>query len=366
MKEERIYIVFFSLLRSGLWSKPIDAPESFPLSASEWEEVYSIAVEQTVEGIVFEAIERLNPNFLPPQKLWMKWLVRVTKIEQHNLYMNKCISKQVESFEKLNIYPVLLKGQALAAHYDAPLRRVSGDIDWYFYTEEEYNKANSWAEKYSKKVWYVPGQSMCYSYKGVDVDHHRKMIDIYNPFAKPFLKKLIRKEFGTGRSLNIEGVDCRVLSPLLNVVQVVTHVLKHLLSFGLGLRQLCDVVKLYSGYGKEIDGIYLKHIYAKLGIAKWVAVLHEALVTYLGMERDCLPYREEKKVVADWMMEDVLRAGNFGFFDKQYAGNAEQQIGGRKNTVLRVSKSLWRYGPYAPMESVFFPLTQLYTRFFKT
>ncbi|MBL1407278.1 nucleotidyltransferase domain-containing protein [Sphingobacterium faecale] len=357
---ERVYTVFFSLLQSGLWSKPIASTDKLPLSPAEWQSLYELSKAQTVEGLVFDAIEQLDVRLLPPTDLWMKWLVRVTKIEQHNRIMNQGLGEQIVIFERLGVEPVLLKGQGVAVHYNAPLRRTCGDIDWYFSTKEQYEKANDWVIQQGGDIKYVPGRSMCYHYKGLEIDHHSNLIDLYNPFVKPFLQKLIAVERAKDESIDIMGHICRTLSPLLNIIQVVSHVLKHLLSFGLGLRQLCDVARLYYVHRKEIEGTYLRDIYRQLGIERWVVLMHDLLVRYLGLERHFLPYPINGNEKADWMMEDILRAGNFGFFDKQYSD--EVRTGERKNAFLRVSRNLWKYGRYVPIESFFFPLVQVYTR----
>ncbi|MDR2284764.1 MAG: nucleotidyltransferase family protein [Sphingobacterium sp.] len=362
--KERIYTVFFNLLRSGLWSKPIEAVEQLPLSPVEWKQIYDMAVAQTVEGLVFDAVERLDATHLPPTDIWMKWLVRVTKIEQHNKLMNQCLAEQIHFFNHLEISPVLLKGQGVARHYEAPLRRSAGDIDWYFSTKEDYEKMNNWVIQKGGTVQYMPGRSMCYSYKGLEIDHHTNLIDLHNPFVKPFLKEFVTAEREHDQFIKVEGVACRVLSPVLNSVQVVSHVLKHLLSFGVGLRQLCDVARLYYVHFKDIQGYGLEKVYRRLGIGRWVVLLHDLLVRYLGLERRWLPYQDDRAVHADWMMEDVLQVGNFGFFDERYSDGQEAGTENRKNSVLRVGKNLLKYGRYAPMESVFFPLVQTYTRVF--
>ncbi|TDQ77999.1 nucleotidyltransferase domain-containing protein [Sphingobacterium yanglingense] len=356
---ERIYTVFFNLLRSGLWSRPVEASESFPLSSAEWKDIYDLALAQTVEGLVFSGIERLDMEHLPPTDIWMKWLVRVTKIEQHNKLMNQCLAEQIGVFNDLDVNPILLKGQGIAQQYEAPLRRLAGDIDWYFSTKEDYEKVNNWVIEKDVPVKYMPGRSMCYSYRGLEIDHHSNLIDLYNPFVKPFLSDFIATERVYDRFIKVDGADCRILSPVLNIVQVVSHVLKHLLSFGLGLRQLCDVARLYAVHCNAIQDRGLEQVYKRLGIGKWVVLLHDLLVRYLGLEPRFLPYQEGMAVNADWMMEDILRVGNFGFFDERYS---DAETGNRKNAFVRVSKNLLKYGRYAPMESVFFPLVQTYTR----
>ncbi|KAF5302659.1 hypothetical protein FQR65_LT19085 [Abscondita terminalis] len=71
---KQLQTVFFKLLRSGLWNTPIDENDSLLLSDEEWEALFVLCVNQTVEAIVFDALERLNPSFLPPKHILLKWV----------------------------------------------------------------------------------------------------------------------------------------------------------------------------------------------------------------------------------------------------------------------------------------------------
>ena len=69
-------------MRAGLWNKSIDAIDCFPMSKAEWDALFRISVQQTVEGIVFDGIQMLSSDLLPPRELHIKWLVRVEKLNK--------------------------------------------------------------------------------------------------------------------------------------------------------------------------------------------------------------------------------------------------------------------------------------------
>lgn len=69
MLEDKVAKAFFTLLRAGLWNKSIDAIDCFPMSKAEWEALFRISVQQTVEGIVFDGIQMLSSGLLPPREL---------------------------------------------------------------------------------------------------------------------------------------------------------------------------------------------------------------------------------------------------------------------------------------------------------
>ncbi|EEI93410.1 hypothetical protein HMPREF0765_0986 [Sphingobacterium spiritivorum ATCC 33300] len=360
MIKNKVTEVFFKLLRSGLWSTPVDQDNAFSLSNEEWEELFVLCVNQTVEAIVFDAFEHLNSSFLPPKEVLIKWVVRVEKTKQRNTVMNSVINEQLALFQKSGIQAILLKGQGLATLYDNPDSRTCGDIDWYFSNEEEYNMACQLVQNMQIEIYKTAGYSTCYVWKGIETDHHQRIFDIYNPFCRSYLKELENKESRNNIHVRAKDSTWTLPAPVLNILQVNSHILKHQLSFGIGLRQLCDAARLYYVHHHYLDGVYLKKVYTKVGIIRWIYLLHDILHRYIGLPKDYLPFDTSPKYPADWMMADMLRSGNFGFHDHKFQTDNDQQTF-RKSKTQRIAGNFFKYVQYAPIEAISFPLVQLYS-----
>lgn len=360
--ESRLKAVFFKLLRSGLWGRPLESELGLPLSAPEWEELYQQAISQTVEGIMFDAVNTLDNAFLPSRTLLYRWAVRVEKIEQHNRLLNHIVADQTALFQHLNLKPILLKGQGIMTCYNNPMRRIGGDIDWYFGGEEGYKEANRAVEMLGISLAYDSGQSACYTWKKGEIDHHQKLFDSYNPFLNRYLRKLENRHGTT--EIAIDGKSVSVLSPLLNMVQVNLHILKHLLSFGVGLRQLCDAARLYYHYRAVLDKQEIYRIYVRLGIISWIDCFHHVLTSFIGLSEDDLPFETKKNRSGNWMIDEIWQTGNFGFHDSRY-GKLDDPLTGRNQASRRVGANIYRYLKYAPMEAISFPIMQSYNRYFK-
>ena len=358
MLEDKVAKAFFTLLRAGLWNKSIDSIDCFPLSKADWDTLFRISVQQTVEGIVFDGIQMLSSDLLPPREMHIKWLVRVEKIEQRNRWMNDILAEQVAFFSKESIQPILLKGQGLAICYENPGRRVCGDIDWYFQTTDEFYKADRLLAKYGIVTEATAGYSSFYLWRDCEIDHHQKLFDIHNPFLSGYLQHLQQHEKNLSVIISIQKEEVVLPSPLLHMLQVNAHILKHLLSFGIGIRQLCDAARLYKTYHNEVEGTVLKTVYTKLKIIKWIELLHEVLVKYIGLPKENLPFPLERNQSADWMMEEIWKSGNFGFHDERYQ---QENSGKREGTKRRLWSSFIKYVPYAPMEALSFPLVHFYS-----
>lgn len=360
MLDTDVNSALLTLLRIGLWGKSENLT-NFPLSESLWLDIYNASSQHTIEGIVFDAIQHLPKEFHPPKAILLKWIVKVDLVERHNIHVAKVTNELITFFNKNNLFPTLLKGQALASCYINPLRRLSGDIDLYFHSKNEYNQATELLRERNVQVVDTPGFSNNYIWRGVVIEHHQRMFDIHNPLCYSYLDKLQKKPVSQEIYKNLPN-NLALPAPIVMQVQVNAHILKHLLSFGIGLRQLCDSARFAYKYHQYIDGQEMKTIYKNLGILKWVELLNDILVRHLGLPSNYLPFENEKNINADWMMEDILVTGNFGFHDTKNITENENKEIMRTNVKHTIWSNAKRYFKYAPMEVITFPFVQAYSK----
>ncbi len=358
--KDNLRTVFFQLLCMGLWGKG----ELFiaqPLSDEDWSVLYQYALNHTVEGILFDSFPLLTEEQLPPRTLRMKWAVRVDQIERHNTQMGQIAAAQFKDFVRRGAKPILLKGQGVASYYPNPLHRISGDIDWYF-EEDGYDKILERLHEKNIPIESALGFSLGYDWQGIHIEHHRRLFDLRSLFKVSYLKKLEDAYRTKQQSVLIENQAVTLLAPELQILQVNAHILKHLLSFGLGLRQICDAAVLYHAYREKIDVEQLRSMYKKTGILKWVHVLHGILVKYLSLPKEDLPFPYPDKLEVDWMMEEVWHSGNFGFYDKRYTDGKVSFVSVHPDGARRLWRSMRLYYKYAPQEVIFFPIRRTTAR----
>jgi hypothetical protein len=360
MNDAAVKQAFFSLLRAGLWKTVPDS--SFDLDEEAWDRLFDMARAQTVEALVYDGILLLPPDRFPPKPLLLKWTVIVDRIEKRNARMNQSIEELNDCFTAEGVSPLLLKGQGVAACYEEPAHRLCGDVDLYFRNKEAYAKALKSVEKRNIKVSIGHDMSAEYSWKQIPVEHHNHLVDIHNPFAAGFLKELEQQEEGSKIMMPFGKEQVALPSPLLTHLSVNSHILKHSLSFGIGLRQLCDSARICYTYREQVDGEALKAVYKRLGIYRWMTLLNQLLVDFLGTPQECLPFVSEQKQDANWMMEEILAAGNFGFADSRFGGDGESASKKRKNSVRHLAHRFKLYVGYAPSEACWFPIVQLCSR----
>lgn len=306
----------FSLLRAGLWEKEPDDLSPFPLTDSEWWNVYRMAVRQTVAGIVCRGLYHLPEALLPGDTLMIRWVAKTDCIERRNTGMNAAVCRLMQLMEHDGLHPVLLKGQGVAAFYEYPLLRECGDIDLYFPSEEEERAAAELMRKAGCQPEYQPDGSNSYCWQGVEIEHHIRLFDLYNPLLKGYLSTLVGEHGFTDRFLtgntDTAGTTVSVPSPLLNLLLLNAHLLKHLMGHGVGLRQFCDMARAYHALHGSYSPGELEAAYKRTGLLKWSVPLHTFLTEHLGLRYAELPYVDTDAYTSPRLLHIVLDGGNFG------------------------------------------------------
>ena len=335
----------FCLLRAGLWETVPDDLSLFPLTDAGWWDVYRMSVRQTVTAIVCRGLHYLPDELLPDEELMIRWVAKADRIEQRNRKMDTVVEQLARLMTDNGLHPVVMKGQGVATFYEDPLLRECGDIDLYFPSEKEERKAAGLMRKLGCDIDRQPDGSNSYCWQDVEIEHHTRLFDLYNPLLKGYLSAFIKENGFTA------GQTFAVPSPLLNLVMLNAHLLKHLMGHGVGLRQFCDMARAYHALYGNYDPEKLEAAYQKTGLYKWSIQLHTFLTEHLGLRYGELPYIDTEAFTSPRLLHIVLEGGNFGQYGET-KGKASQAGWERK---LHTFLSFWKRrdfsGTYAPEEA---------------
>ena len=287
----------FALLQAGLWGTLDEAGASvFPLSAGEWERVFTLARQQTVTGIAFRGLDFLPEEAAPPMGIMAKWMAHADRIEQSNRVMNETVARLYGHFASAGVEAVLQKGQGVAAMYPEPLLRECGDIDLYFPGHDGVSDPLAGIDGAVRER--QPDDSWSYVVDGIIVEHHTDLLDIQSPRAKRYVQKLIQEK-GFEKVVTGDGVEVLVPAPEVNLLLLSSHILKHAFGVGIGLRQFCDYAVARRYYEGRVNPQEMREIWKKTGLEKWQDLLEGFLVKKTGV-----------------LLDIVLKGGNFGVYSK--------------------------------------------------
>ena len=302
------------MLQAGLWSD--GNPDIRIDGTPDWQEVYRLATEQSVLGLILAGLE--HSAVKSPQMLLLQWIGEVQIIEQRNKEMNIYIAELIENLRESDVYTILVKGQGVAQCYEKPLWRCSGDIDLLL-GNDNYQKAKSAlipiASEVANEDETIKHQALIIN--GFDVELHGKMPFSLSKRVEEGIDEVLNDLFCRGhvRSWDCNGTQVFLPSPDNDVILVFTHFLHHFFIEGVGLRQICDWCRLLYTYKDSLDFKLLESRIKAMGLMSEWKAFYNLASRYLGMpdldsELTIHDSRFDKK--ADRIMELVLDSGNFG------------------------------------------------------
>lgn len=311
---------FFELVRAGLWENSQKfSVESLELREPvDWEEVYRLATEQSVLGLVLAGIDYLPNDLRPPKIELLQWIGEIQMLEQQNQAMNNFIGKLVEDMRKKGIYTTLIKGQGIAQCYERPLWRSAGDVD-FFLNEENYEEAKVYLAGIASDI--EPEKERT-KHIGFTVDQwlvelHATMHTGLKKSVDRVIDEVRRSVFNEGnvRTWDNNGVDVFIPSPDNDIIIVFTHFLGHFCFGGIGLKQICDLCRLLWVYKDEIDHKLLQKRLETMGLMTEWKAFSSLMVNWLGMPKEAMPFYTDSscyKRKASRACARILRSGNLG------------------------------------------------------
>jgi hypothetical protein len=358
---DRMQRLLLELLRSGL-SGQAPSTADFPLTESEWKQLFFESHKQTIQGVVYDGIMLLPTDLYPPTNLLSQWGYAVQKIEGEFLKHLKLISYLSIRYQmEAGLSPVILKGLGLAALYPKPNHRVVGDIDMFFGGREASQKIDQLVTRWGAKVDGDEDEDnieTTFVFNDVVIENHKELIESFNLFYRRKGRRELEKKILDGSLFGqaiVEKTPIKVLIPLYNHLLLLTHSLKHVLNAGIGIRQLCDVAMLLKAEKQNTDGEALRKLLKDWGIYKWACLVYAFCVEYLGTVVEDLPFEFD---VASYhphiLLQEVWKSGNFGQMDERLTKRAPE--GDSVFTAKRIFGNAWRFLPYAPGDALGLPL----------
>lgn len=303
---------FFALLRAGLWETDVQVSS---LGDVDFEEVYRLADEQSVIGLVAAGLEHVTDVKVLRNEV-LPFLTQVILLEQRNQAMNSFVAKIVSKMRDAGIYTILVKGQGVAQCYERPLWRACGDVD-FLLSIPNYEQAKNFLMPLASEV---EDEDKFKKHVGMTIDEW--VVELHGTMNTQLSRKVNKgvdavqnNIFMKGEVRSWQNGDTAVFLPSAenDALMVFTHFLNHFFVGGVGLRQICDWCRLLWTYKGGINIKRLETLLKDMGIvSEWKAFAAFA-VEYLGMPVEAIPlYSSKHKAKSSKILRIVLEAGNFG------------------------------------------------------
>lgn len=349
--------LFFNILKSALWGSD-DRLDASSLSRDDVMAALRIAKAQTVLGMVANEVMQtssLSCLLNEADKAGLKRFV-MSNLTTGQMLNNALINIVLE-LRKYGIEPVLLKGQGVAKYYPMPELRQCGDIDVYV-GQDNFAKACEVIGEMSSPEDHqgdIPSLKHFHTRIGHAFIEIHRYTDVYWPKR---YDRVYQKISDAGMHSDLVPLDFAgvpVMSPSVdfNVFFIFNHFWHHFIADGVGLRQLCDWVRLMHANHGKINLDYLSDVLGKMRLIKEWQVFGYIAVNTLGLPADEMPFYEPKyKKTADKVLELIMLEGNFGMENRKDYKRPKGYVAGKWYSFKRRFGRNLRVLSIFPMESL--------------
>lgn len=345
---------FIALLMAGLWEKEV---KHLSFEEVDFEEVYQLAQEQSVLGLVAAGLELINDAKVP-KEVALQIAGEVLQLEQRNKAMNLFVAKLIDWLRKEDVYALLVKGQGVAQCYERPLWRAAGDVDLLL-SEDNYERAKAFLIPLSKSVEkeYSSFKHLSMMIEGFEVELHGTLHTRLSKRVDQFIDQVQADVFYGGSVRSWQNNSTQVFLPGVNndVIFLFTHILHHFYVEGIGLRQICDWCRFLWTYRDIIDKKVLEHRLKSVRLMSEWRVLGAFAVVYLGMPMEAMPLYSDDvkwKRKAEQVLEFVMACGNFGH--NRQIKYSQSYWGEKVHSTIRKIRDFGRHAAIFPLDSLRF------------
>ena len=194
------------------------------LSADEWAQLFRFAHRQGVTGLFIDGVAQ--GEMRPDDELWAKWIAHLLYREKANRYIAIRGEAWVKRLGDAGISASVFKGSSVGAWYPEPLHRSHGDIDIVI-SEGWDNLVSVLAQEEWKTYRSDEDEIILEEKHRLLVEFHRRWEYLYNPWTNRRLQQWLR--------------NSKPLDNELYLVCLILHIQRHFLTYGIGLKQVCDV-----------------------------------------------------------------------------------------------------------------------------
>lgn len=324
--------------------------DQLPASAKDidWQHMLDFARKQSIVGVMFHGIKRLkaqDPH--PAARTLAQWGVNNQGIIDANKQVYADAYKVINTiYHSFGHRSCLLKGQGNAMMYPDKYMRTPGDIDLWVLPNEGEGIAD--IIHLCRKI--TPGCEVVYHHSHND-NLAETFVELH--FRPSYSENLLYNhrlqqyfiDNAERQSLNIVelpdglGKVC-VPSDDFNRLFQLSHIMKHFVfeGIGVGLRHIIDYYYLLRKGSTAEEKIQFERMAKHLGMIRFARGLMYVMQHYLGLEEQYLLVKPSKSL-GRYIMEEILKTGNFGQDDKRFEGmSSDKPLLSATFSVIRVAR----------------------------
>lgn len=327
---------------------------SNPLDGRDWDNLYEEAKRQSLVGVCFVGIQRLPKEQLPGIERLMEWMGQAERIRSRNMVLDNQTSIAWKKLDDAGLKATILKGQGIARLYDNDLvcYRSPGDID--IWVKGGFDVVNEFVQKT------IPTDDFAYHrfhynlFENTEVELHHRPTLMRNLFDNKKLQSWCDSFSFDSFEILSEGFS--VPSIAFNRIFILTHIYRHFLFEGIGLRQIMDYYFVLKNQEiSDVEKNKTMSLFAQFRMEQFVAAMMWVLSDCFGLDGKyllCKPNEKEGRFI----LSEIIQTGNFGHGETRYEGYS---------TFMRMTKHGLHLLRHYPSEVIWTPVWLVYHKMWR-
>ena len=361
----------------------------------QWQQIYDICWKQALIGIGWYAIERLPKEQRPHEELLFLWMGMAQKIVATNELVIDAARKVTKKLQRDGFDCCILKGAGNIVYYNGNgndnvnekendknnkrstlhstpstvhsetglgMYRSAGDVDVWMIPREGQDVI-----KYARQAAKERGEEkpvVTYlhtnlpKYKGIEVEAHFRPAYMNSPIFNRRTLKWQNENAGE-QMRNICEFGFPIPTAEFNIVYQLSHIYRHLVYEGIGMRQLLDYYMIVLRFNEDKETHNTIPTLKYLGlekIAKGVMYIMQEIFLMKENELICKP----NKKVGEFLLNEIMTAGNFGKHDPRL--NHSQSFFQKSWDIIKHESNILRF---FPEEAICDPFFRVYHKFWQ-
>jgi len=264
------YLVFFELIRSGLFPKSEFEIKGLTQADVDWTMVYKLAQRHQVYPIVYNGLQVLYNRVSKEEtfgsqypaimdfysksfkKLKVEWMGKVFAEKEYFEKQYRVISELGDLWSKSGLRPVVIKGMAHAQYYPDPSLRISTDIDTFF--PKEWEQSNSVIEELGVTIDRDYYKNSTFTYKEIIVENHHFCTQVRGSKRRKQYERYLQSLLDTSLMNKVMDTEMFAPPPMFTALYFISHAQTHfIMDGGINLKHICDWGILMNAFSDKLD-----------------------------------------------------------------------------------------------------------------
>ena len=348
-------------LRSSLWREAVTIP-----SETDLELTGKCAKEQGVLSFLYDGAVVAKSEV--PAELLTKWKNATFQGVIRNERLLHAQDELLSWFEQAGIPCVVLKGSSVARYYPQPDLRVLGDID-ILVSKPDVDKAKEILEQHGYAFHESDHEfHIGFTRPGSYVELHYNVTKLPDSAGGRATGKVIDTFLSDIKQGCVGNHEFPTLSETNQAIMLLLHMIRHMFSSGIGLRQVCDWAVYMASVDKKNFTSDILPILEQCGLRRYAEIATRSCIKVLALSDDnmnwCSSATEEE---CRMFIADVFREGNMGsanhermaswLIDSSEMGNKSSSL---KALIARLNKLAYLHFPVAKKCPILLPIFWIY------